>query len=330
MAVPSTEWEEIYAPDEEERFSEYAEKFILIQKEKSKKYGKGRALHRKQILALKAELEILDSLPEYAKSGLFQTPGKYSAYVRLSNGGTEIQADQIPDIRGFSIKVLGVDGEGALGARTKEQDFTLINREAFAFPRSDEFVGLVLAVSGGPFSMIPYLWERYGLWESISKLLQLGSAMNRPFSGFATESFFSAAPIACDPYACRVRLLPAQTDEDGLKLESWADNFRNHLRKGDLKFDLQLQFYTDEKNTPIEDASKNWEESISPYISVARLTIPSNQPEGEKYNEFSSLIEESIFDPWNALFDHRPLGDVMRTRKVIYFASQKERGLHSS
>jgi len=33
-----------------------------------------------------------------------------------------------------------------------------------------------------------------------------------------------------------------------------------------------------------------------------------------------------VFDPWQALMAHRPLGEVMRARKAVYFASQKERG----
>jgi hypothetical protein len=37
-------------------------------------------------------------------------------------------------------------------------------------------------------------------------------------------------------------------------------------------------------------------------------------------------VEAAIFDPWGALMEHRPLGDVMRARKVVYYASEKERG----
>ena len=37
-------------------------------------------------------------------------------------------------------------------------------------------------------------------------------------------------------------------------------------------------------------------------------------------------VEAAVFDPWQALAAHRPLGDVMRARKVVYFESQKGRG----
>ena len=37
-------------------------------------------------------------------------------------------------------------------------------------------------------------------------------------------------------------------------------------------------------------------------------------------------IEATVIDPWQALAAHRPLGDVQRARKVVYFASQQGRG----
>jgi hypothetical protein len=41
---------------------------------------------------------------------------------------------------------------------------------------------------------------------------------------------------------------------------------------------------------------------------------------------FEARIEASVFDPWQTLAAHRPLGEVMRARKVAYFESQKARG----
>ena len=37
-------------------------------------------------------------------------------------------------------------------------------------------------------------------------------------------------------------------------------------------------------------------------------------------------VEGLRFDPWGGLADHRPLGEIMRARKVAYFHSQKSRG----
>ena len=40
---------------------------------------------------------------------------------------------------------------------------------------------------------------------------------------------------------------------------------------------------------------------------------------------FTAQVEAGVLDPWNALAEHRPLGDVMRARKAVYYASQQER-----
>jgi hypothetical protein len=89
---------------------------------------------------------------------------------------------------------------------------------------------------------------------------------------------------------------------------------------------MQLQFYTDEATTPIENAAAVWPESRSPFRTVARLTIPQQDVEDEAGLALSKKIDASAFDPWNALMEHRPLGDIMRARKVVYLASERQRG----
>jgi hypothetical protein len=58
---------------------------------------------------------------------------------------------------------------------------------------------------------------------------------------------------------------------------------------------------------------------------VARLLLPRGGG-GSLDEELQGRIESAVFDPWSALADHRPLGDVMRARRVVYFESQKGRG----
>ena len=239
-----------------------------MQRRKSAKYGKGRALHRKQLLALRATLEVLPDLPAYARHGLFANPGRHEAWVRLSNGGTDRASDRTPDIRGYAIKVRGVHGPGALGNTTETQDFLLINQEKFAFPKSEEFVELVMAAARGNAALLKYLVGRYGLFGALKFLKKFAATLGKKFTGFATERMYSAAPI--------------------------------------------------------EDASVDWSEDVAPYLTVARLRI-AQQAQGDAA-AFASEVEQAVFDPWNALIEHRPLGDVMRARKAVYFASEQARG----
>lgn len=326
MAAPSTEWKEQIAADEAGRHAGYARDFEQIQALKSAKYGKGRALHRKQQLGLQGSFEVLSDIPEHARHGLFARPATYAAWVRLSNGGTDPQADRKPDVRGFAIKVKGVNGPGALGSgATESQDFLLINHSAFAFAGADEFVGLVKNMVKGPGALLGYLVSRYGFLGALGMMKRLAKTFNAPFTGFATQPFYSAAPIACGPYAIRVRLLPASDEVQPGAAADWAGDFRGHLERGPLRFKLQLQFFVDEARTPIEDASIDWPEDVAPYVTAGVLTLPQQETGDAAGEALAATIESAAFDPWNALMAHRPLGEVMRARKVVYFQSQSGR-----
>ena len=61
----------------------------------------------------------------------------------------------------------------------------------------------------------------------------------------------------------------------------------------------------------------SWSTQSTPEV-VGRLTIPKQDmrsPRGQKLNEY---VEALSFDPWHALVEHRPLGDMMRARNVAY------------
>ncbi|MCE9598196.1 MAG: catalase [Spirochaetia bacterium] len=325
MKQPSTEWREIIAPDEEKRFKGYVEQFKRIQEKKSKQYGTGRALHRKQLLALSGQLEILGNIPEYARHGLFAKAAKYNTWIRISNGGMDKKPDQEPDIRGFTIKVLGLSGSGALGKDVKSQDFLLINREVFGLKSSEPFVNLVVAASNGPLSLLGYFIRTYGFFAGLKAIGEAKGSLSRRFTGFASETFYSSAPLSCGPYAMRVRIVPS-SKPNVESSNDWGKELSDRVKQNEISFDLQLQFFVDETTTPIEDASVNWEEANAPYVTVGKLTIPQQDTNSEAGKKLDAEIESVAFDPWNALIEHKPLGDVMRARKVVYFASQQGRG----
>ncbi len=322
----STDWQEKIDLDEPARYEGYAKQFAQIQKRKSERWGVGRTLHRKQLTAAHGTLEVLDGLPEFARHGIFAAPRDYDVWVRLSNGGFDRARDQAPDVRGFSLRVLGVKGKSALGnGLAKSQDFTLINHEAFAFAGSDEFVGFAVAASQGNGALFRYVLGRYGLLGGTRQLARMIRIAGKPFSGFATEPLFSTVPMANGPYAVRVRLVPAPANgaasPDASK--DWSADFSGRLAKAALHWDFQLQYFTSETLTPIEDASVNWP---TPYTTVARLMLPRQDTTSPQGWALAQEVEHSVFDPWQALADHRPLGDVQRARKVVYFESQKGRG----
>jgi hypothetical protein len=88
-----------------------------------------------------------------------------------------------------------------------------------------------------------------------------------------------------------------------------------HLAREEANFDLLVQFQTDGRRMPIEDASVEWSEHDSPFHSIARIRIPV-----QTLDSHSGFCEQLSFNPWNSLTEHRPLGDFNRARRDIYRA----------
>ncbi|WP_405494607.1 hypothetical protein [Nocardia sp. NBC_00511] len=293
--APSTEWREIIAPDEQERFAKEAERFTRIQNDRAQRYGEpGRGFHRKPLLALRAEFDVLADLPDYARFGLFATPGPHEAWVRLSNGIFDINPDPVPDIRGFAIKVFGVDGPDARdGAPALSQDFLMIQVDPFGLT-SQQFTDAAWSLAFDKPSPPST--------EAIRRL---------HISGFAGTVFNTTTPFQVGPYAARARVVPAADHVPDPNAENdWGADFYRRLP---LTYAFQLQFFVSEDDTPIEDAKKVWPEAIAPWITVAHLTLPTQPLDPD----LAAQAERISFAPWNALAEHRPLGEVNRARRVV-------------
>ena len=73
---------------------------------------------------------------------------------------------------------------------------------------------------------------------------------------------------------------------------------------------------------PIEDSTVDWSTSNSPYITIARITIPKQDFESP---EQMSFCENMSYTPWHSLPEHKPLGSLNRVRKQVYTAISKFR-----
>lgn len=322
MALASKDWAETIQPNETEDFEKFSTQFALLQRVLNKKFGKGRILHRKSLAHLKAKLEIFQDIPATAKQGLFKESKSYECLVRLSNGSLEIQEDNKPDIRGFALKVLGVEGKGALGETTNCQDFLMINQVRFSSPTALPFLEVVLNAALGPKALFQFFLKKLGFFATIGKLIEMNSIFNRPFKGFAFETFNTVAPHQIGEFAGRVRLRSMQEPSKFESKKSYGKEFWETISKQDLTYALEIQFFINENETPIENASIEWKESHSPFVTVGKLTIPQCT---ESPAEFQSEVEAMHFDPWNGLLEHKPLGNIMRARKIFYHLSQKGR-----
>ena len=84
----------------------------------------------------------------------------------------------------------------------------------------------------------------------------------------------------------------------------------------DAEYEFRVQLCTNLEKMPIEEASVEWPEDESPYLPVARITLPRQDaysPERRVY--FDDVLS---FSPSHALAAHRPLGSIMRARLNAY------------
>jgi hypothetical protein len=90
----------------------------------------------------------------------------------------------------------------------------------------------------------------------------------------------------------------------------------NFFHRTGAEWELRVQLCTDLEPMPIEDASVPWPEDQSPYVPVARITIP---PQVAWSEAKSATIDDRLaFNPLHGLTAHRPIGSIMRARKMAY------------
>jgi hypothetical protein len=94
------------------------------------------------------------------------------------------------------------------------------------------------------------------------------------------------------------------------------------LAAGPKSFDFMVQVQTDSHLMPIEDATVKWPESLSPYISVARLDLPAQRFTSDAQLAFADALR---YNPWHSLPDHKPLGNSNRARRTMYWELAKLR-----
>ena len=74
-------------------------------------------------------------------------------------------------------------------------------------------------------------------------------------------------------------------------------------------------FCTNLYQTPIEDVTVRWPESLSPFVTVAKLSLPQQDIGGD--NNLERMDATSV-SPRRATEEHQPLGSIMRARKEVY------------
>lgn len=293
-----------------------------------------RASHAKSTGLAKGTLAVLPNLAEPLRQGLFATPRSYPVLLRFAQGPGEKLSDSVSTHRGVAIKVLGVEGPKLPGHDGATQDFVFATGPAFPQSNASTFLTAIKGIQKGT-----------GLPEAVKQAVSstarmANAALNAVGRDSATfgffghtkrnplaDAYFSQAALRYGDYVAKMGLFPVspelvaivdQTLDTGADPEAFRHAVVGHLRAHGAEFELRVQLCTDLDAMPVEDASVPWPEDQSPYIAVARVTVPAQHaysPARQAY--FDEVLS---FQPSHALVAHRPLGSLMRARLNTYQA----------
>jgi Animal haem peroxidase/Catalase len=285
-----------------------------------------RTFHAKATLAVPdAELHIHDDLPADLRAGFVQPGARYAVTVRYSNASGSGAADFEPDLRGMALRI-AVD------------DSTAVDLLATNFPVSHarnarQFVEFAKATAGGArVGAILRLAGKFGPFEALRMVRNVQTARKQQVSSVATQTYWSRGALTWGPeLAVRYLLRPAADTPPGPEPSTTDPNYlsteaANRLVHNDIRVELCVQRYVNDRVTPIEDTAVQWKEKDSAAEPVATLTIKSTDITSAEAQAHAEAIDQLAFNPWNSTKDFRPLGNLNRARKSAYDASAAQRG----
>ncbi len=337
---------EVIPDDEAETIKGLGEQVKAIQDKTIADYGTAvRGIHAKGHAVVSGMLEILPNLPLELAQGLFATAGSYEALLRFSTLPGDILDDSVSVPRGLALKILGVAGARLPGSeRDGTQDFVLVNGPAFASATPKAFLAnlKLLAAStdrgegfkkafSATMQTVDAALEAVGIASPTVRTLG-GTPQTHP----AGETYYSQVPIRYGDYIAKISVAPISpnlTQLTGSKVDTVGrpdalrEDMRHALIKQGSAWELRVQLCADLETMPVEDASALWDETASPYRTVARLTVPAQV--AWEVGVSDAMEHKTAFSPWHGLATFQPLGGINRSRRPLYQQSVDYRGSHN-
>jgi FAD/FMN-containing dehydrogenase len=308
-------------PGEEENAESLVEHEKRILRERYERGNFLRDFHSKTHAGVKAKFIVEANLDQEFRYGVFKEPKTWPAWIRFSNAGETVVPDIKQDARGFAIKLMGVPSEKLLEAEKNAttQDFILFTPETFFTDNAFQFFDFIKVFHSKKYKLLKltaYFIQNPKIFWVIFRSL-------KRHANLLEVQYFSATPYLLGTRAVKYSVSPWRPATSTVPPKNKAaDNYLrerlvNDLTEGEARFDLLVQFQADPYKTPIEKATVAWPPSIAPFHKVATIVIPPQKFDTKERREFT---ENLSMNPWHALAEHRPLGNVNRTRRKLYNA----------
>jgi hypothetical protein len=328
--------------DEEQVHRDLIDTMRSITETTSKDYGHAvRSVHAKAHGILSGELEIAGGLPAELMQGLFAAPGRHRVLMRFSTNPGDILEDSVSAPRGLALKILNVEGERLPNSGSETtQNLILVNAPAFAAPDAKAFLGSLKQLAAttdkaewGKKLLSATLRGVESALEAVGgKSAMISTMGGTPITHPLGDTYYSQVPFRYGDYIAKFSLVPVSPNlteltGDRVNTDDRPDALREVIRDAIIEqggtWELRVQLNTDLDKMPVEDASVEWDEKVSPYRTVGRITVA---PQLSLGTEIASVVDEqTFFSPWHGLAAHRPLGSVNRSRRQAYEMSAEFR-----
>jgi len=292
-------------------------------------------------------------LPPELGVGVFRPGAKYDATIRFSNAAGDVHADRRPDGRGMAIKLHGVEGDKLLDQALEPLDQLkpMASTQDFLFSDYPVFFGknvrdyarvmhlvqtpcangrakLAQALRFAAFLLCrphqTYVFIGHALQRRINPLLTTYHSMSAYLYGEDRVVRYVVTPVLGQSGSVQAtKTSKDQTSPDFLRdaMQLTLDPDGGETPTGAI-FDFAILLRATPSVDDVEDISKAWVDANDVQISLARIEIPLQL--------FATAdrdcdCENMMFNPWNTLPEHQPLGGLNRMRLALYIASTRVR-----
>jgi hypothetical protein len=316
--------------------------------------GSGRAVrgaHAKTLGVARAEIEILHDVPAAYAQGIYASPGHHSALIRFSSASNHLGPDaQLGPVLGCAIKFFDIPGPKLIDDERDCTTFDLVMKNNPIFVANTAKHYLVLQEVGndtpkylargkaGFHDLLRDLLTGKGTFEpsdwAWEEMFAFVKAAQLPIRNPLLSTYWTMAAVRHGDYVAKLRIAPA-ADADAraihhdLDLSQGPDVFGSalidELKTAAFDFDLQVQLCTDLEAMPVNVATVEWPESLSPFVTVARVHLSQQDISGaERFERGDALA----FNQWRVTDEHRPLGEIMRVRQIYTTSARVRRTLN--
>jgi hypothetical protein len=333
---------EVKQPDEDQQIQQVVDSMARVNKLMFEKYRHGiRDAHAKSHGILRGELVIYPELATPYAQGVFQTPKTYPVIIRLSTAPGAIMPDGQPTFRGMAIKIIGVEGTKFLAdqADALTQDFLLVNHPVIPTGTVQTYLQQQLKlekIAGVPEQLQEMQAKITTVAHQALHAVGIHPQPNdlgigKQNTHILGETFFTMAALRYGDYIAKISAAPLSenvsmlagqiidSENDSALKELVVDFFANNV----AEYELRVQLCTDLRIMPVEDGSVEWPQNESPYVPVGKLVIASQQAYSPQRRVYADDV--LTFNPFHCLPEHRPLGSIMRARKLAYETSSRYR-----